>query len=498
MASILDVKSLARQLPADRLTDATRRLIGDALNGGSSPEALLAAVRGAVGELLQQGDLVKVALAGLGSRSQSFYLVRGTSSLLDLSRLLPDGQIETATRPVPEATPEVRKAKTPWPTAREADADRSKLTAAGADVEPRPEPEAVRELDLLSSLLEAMEQAQDLQVGDPRNNESGVLVDRILSLLHRYVPQIALHAQLHGQEPPVADTRFLLPPLEGDGMPFWLRQRRCGQSLWIPYNSTLPAFLRGDDRPGAAERPRETVTAVVPILAPGNLQGEIGLLYVTAPQGWTRDRMFTIAHRLSAFVSRRWHCQHDVNRLVQTDPLTGIHNRAFFDSQFPLELERARRGGLPLTLVLGDLDRFKAVNDAHGHQCGDMVLRSVARQLQATLRRIDHVCRIGGEEFAFLLPCTSSEEAREVLSRFVGRPFSVTLPLELGGGSLSVTMSYGAVTFPAAGNNHSELHRKADSMLYQAKKLGRNRCCLWMPDGPHQMIVASWPPPAGH
>jgi len=239
------------------------------------------------------------------------------------------------------------------------------------------------------------------------------------------------------------------------------------------------------------------VTAVVPLWSPINDADEVGLLYVAAAGDWTSDSLLKLAHRLSAFVSRRWRCQRDVNLRVLTDSLTGIHNRAFFDSQFPLELERARRGGMPLTLVIGDLDHFKAVNDTYGHQCGDLVLREVARRLQLNLRRIDHVCRIGGEEFAFILPYTSLDEAREVLARVVGRPISVTLPPELGVGEVTVTVSFGAVTFPDAGASTGELHRKADSMLYQAKELGRNRCCLWYPDGHHQQLQPESPPSAG-
>jgi diguanylate cyclase (GGDEF)-like protein len=232
----------------------------------------------------------------------------------------------------------------------------------------------------------------------------------------------------------------------------------------------------------------------VPLWSPAQPGEEVGLLYVMAAGDWSSTTLLKLAQRLSAFVSRRWHAQRDVNRRVLTDSLTGIHNRAFFDSQFPLELERARRSDVPLTLVIGDLDHFKAINDSHGHQCGDLALREVARQLHTILRRIDYVCRIGGEEFACILPATSSEESREVLSRVVGRVFNVAMPPELGVGTIQVTMSYGAVTFPDAGSSAGELHRKADSMLYQAKELGRNRCCLWYPDGRHQQLLPA--PPA--
>lgn len=485
-----DIKGLAVQLPSDRLSEAVRARLAAALDGPPGAGELQSAVREAIAELLRARELVKVALAAQDGRRGEFYLVRGTSRLLDLKDVLAR-TAAAGPRRKPPHPPRAQRAGSLSDSAGAAD------VAAPAAASQGPAREASMSPDpgSLASVLEAMEQAQDLQVGDPLSSDPAVLVDRILALLQRHVPQMVLRAQLYGSEPASAETRFLLPLIGGESMPFWLRHRRPGQSLWIPDAGELPGALRGELPDGGTPDASERVTAVVPLLAPGELPQEIGLLYLSAPRAWESGDLFQLAHRLSSFVSRRWRCQRDVNLRVLTDSLTGVHNRAFFDSQFPLELERARRAGLPLTLVLGDLDLFKDVNDAYGHQCGDLVLRTVARRLQSTLRRIDHVCRIGGEEFACLLPCTSCDEAREVLARFVGRPFVVTVPRELGVGNLAVTISYGAVTYPDAGDSSGELHRKADSMLYLAKKLGRNRCCVWMPGGRHQVLPATATPP---
>ncbi len=423
----------------------------------SLPEGddLRAVLREAIGELLRAGDLIRVAVDGSSDLRGPLFLVRGTSHLVDLDALTPGQPTPKVDRPV---------------------------ASAAADQPPRT-PTAS---ETIGGVLEAMERAQDLAVGDPRAGEPTVLVDRILTLLQTYVPGVALYAQLNGEPPEGEMPRSLLPTTAADAMPFWMRHRRPGQSLLIPDVAELPASL-GQRLQGS--RHREPTTAVVPLWSPIQGADEVGLLYVVAGGDWTTEALLQLAQRLSTFVSRRWRCQRDVNRRVLTDSLTGIHNRAFFDSQFPLELERSRRGGFPLTLVIGDLDRFKSINDTHGHQCGDLVLREVARQVQGMLRRIDYVCRIGGEEFALVLPLTSLEEAREVLGRMIGRPFRVALPPELGVGVLGVTMSYGAVTFPEAGASAGELHRKADSMLYRAKELGRNRCCLWYLDGRHQQLL---------
>jgi diguanylate cyclase (GGDEF)-like protein len=351
----------------------------------------------------------------------------------------------------------------------------------------RPAPERSGGLD---DLLEAMERAQDLAVGDPRVSKPAILVDRILGLLRDYTPGVRLHAQFFtDQEAPESGVRLLPPPVHGE-MPLWWRHRLPGQSLWIPDDGELPTSLR---RNLAAVSSSGLVTAVVPLIGPAEPYAEEGLVYVSSGPSWSAADLLPLARRLSSFVTRRWRCQLDVNRRVLTDALTGIHNRAFFDTQFLLELERSSRAGLPLTLVIADLDDFKSVNDQHGHQCGDLVLRGVAQQLQARLRRIDHVCRIGGEEFGCLLPATSLDEARDVLSRVVACHYRVAMPAALGMGALDVTISYGAVTFPAGGQSASELHRKADRMLYQAKELGRNRCCLWIADGHYEQLSPAGP-----
>ena len=178
-----------------------------------------------------------------------------------------------------------------------------------------------------------------------------------------------------------------------------------------------------------------------------------------------------------------------VIQAINTDALTGLYNRAFFDSQFTIELERARRTNNPLTLVIADLDHFKTVNDQLGHHAGDTTLQMVARRLQEELRRIDLICRIGGEEFALVLPDTSLEAGKEVMSRLLNAPFCEGLLHEGERLDLTVTFSFGAVTFPEAGSDAFELYRKADAMLYLSKDLGRNQCHFWNSEGDHQQLL---------
>jgi diguanylate cyclase (GGDEF)-like protein len=149
-----------------------------------------------------------------------------------------------------------------------------------------------------------------------------------------------------------------------------------------------------------------------------------------------------------------------------TDPLTGLYNRRLFGEGFEKELNRARRYGLPLGLVMLDLHRFKEVNDKHGHPGGDEVLRAAATTLKKALRTSDSAFRIGGDEFAVLLPQTDADAAL-ALSRRIETVFAETLaalPL-----TVSVSMDHGVATFPLDGEQADELIRVADERLYRLK-----------------------------
>jgi diguanylate cyclase (GGDEF)-like protein len=149
-----------------------------------------------------------------------------------------------------------------------------------------------------------------------------------------------------------------------------------------------------------------------------------------------------------------------------TDPLTGLYNRRLFGEAFEKELNRARRYALPLGLVIVDLHRFKEVNDKYGHPKGDDVLRAAATTLKKALRTSDSAFRIGGDEFALLLPQTDADQTL-ALSRRVEVVFAETLQdLQL---SISVNMDYGVATFPQDGEQADQLIRVADERLYRLK-----------------------------
>jgi diguanylate cyclase (GGDEF)-like protein len=154
-----------------------------------------------------------------------------------------------------------------------------------------------------------------------------------------------------------------------------------------------------------------------------------------------------------------------------TDPLTGLYNRRLFSEAFEKELNRARRYGLPLGLVMLDLHRFKEVNDKHGHPRGDEVLRLAATTLKKTLRTSDSAFRIGGDEFALLLPQTDAAQAL-ALSRRVGTVFAESIGnLRL---TVRVSVDHGVATFPQDGDQADQLIHVADERLYHVKHANHN------------------------
>lgn len=151
---------------------------------------------------------------------------------------------------------------------------------------------------------------------------------------------------------------------------------------------------------------------------------------------------------------------------ARTDALTGLLNRRAFDQQLHAEITRSHRTGEPFALVLGDIDHFKQINDRRGHAEGDAALQAVADLLSATARQVDTVARIGGEEFALILPGTTAAGGVEAAERI--RRALLDTPS-------APTMSFGIVEGPADGSDADDLLRGADRALYRAKANGRDR-----------------------
>jgi diguanylate cyclase (GGDEF)-like protein len=158
----------------------------------------------------------------------------------------------------------------------------------------------------------------------------------------------------------------------------------------------------------------------------------------------------------------------EVRFLAEHDPLTRLYNRHAFAVRLELEMTRSTRYGRPFALVVLDVDGFKAVNDRHGHLAGDAALEQLGRVLRAGLRAADTAYRIGGDEFALLLPETSAAEARAVIER-------IAEELAAAGDRAGTALraSFGVIVGEAAGSaDADQLLRAADAAMYEAKRTG--------------------------
>ena len=162
-----------------------------------------------------------------------------------------------------------------------------------------------------------------------------------------------------------------------------------------------------------------------------------------------------------------------LEQLVRTDPLTGLANRRHFTEQAQREILQARRHARPLSVLMIDLDHFKQINDQHGHATGDAVLRNFALAVSDPLRASDLAARIGGEEFAVLLPDTGPEGAEQAARRILETVRAQHLPAE--GAAIRYTVSIGTASLQARDDSYDSLLSRADHALYEAKAAGRDR-----------------------
>jgi diguanylate cyclase (GGDEF)-like protein len=165
--------------------------------------------------------------------------------------------------------------------------------------------------------------------------------------------------------------------------------------------------------------------------------------------------------------------QVELQQLATLDPLTGVANRREFERLARLVLARAQRSGLPTSLIVVDLDHFKAINDAWGHPAGDAVLGQTAAHLLGHLRRTDVLARYGGEEFMLLLPDTNLADALGVAEKLRASLQDLAIPWD--GQTLRLSASFGVTTTGAQAEDLGSLYSRADLALYKAKHGGRNR-----------------------
>jgi diguanylate cyclase (GGDEF)-like protein/PAS domain S-box-containing protein len=213
--------------------------------------------------------------------------------------------------------------------------------------------------------------------------------------------------------------------------------------------------------------------------------------YFIDPKGrlryfWTVSVPFKFDHQLSTLigistdVTEPHNLRVELQRLASTDTLTGLKNRRHFFELANSEFQRSRRHNSPLSVLVLDIDHFKSINDSYGHPVGDQVLIGVANQCLSSIRAEDSIARIGGEEFAILLPNTPTTDTQSIISAksLAERIRLAVTELSFSGewpGQITTSISIGVATLQATDKSFDDLYSRADRALYIAKNNGRNQ-----------------------
>jgi two-component system, cell cycle response regulator len=257
-----------------------------------------------------------------------------------------------------------------------------------------------------------------------------------------------------------------------------------GQPIRLP-GSAAPV---PDDR----DPPFETVLSV-PMFSQNRVIGVLNLYDKQDGRPFTEADMRTIMSLTdqAGVAIENVLLHQEAQRLAIMDGVTGIWNHRWFQIQFAQELDRAERFGRPFSLLIIDIDDFKAFNDTYGHQLGDFVLVELARRIRSAIRDVDMFARYGGEEFELLLSETdisgAVKTAEKLRSIVADTPFESDLSPE----PLKVTVSVGVASYPEAGIDRPSIFKAADFAMYAAKAAGKNRVVA------HQRADESDEPPLG-
>ncbi|MCA1645442.1 MAG: sensor domain-containing diguanylate cyclase, partial [Chloroflexi bacterium] len=257
--------------------------------------------------------------------------------------------------------------------------------------------------------------------------------------------------------------------------------------------STVAEVMRDQHTVGRVT-PDGALQLVVPLRAGGRSLGALELV-LDAPLGQDDVKVVELLAASAAVALQNAHLYRETQRLATTDALTGLSNYRHFYELLALEVQRARRMNYSVGLIIMDLDHFKLVNDRHGHPIGDATLHEVAEQLRKRLRRTDVIGRIGGEEFAAILPGDSLQEVAIVAEKL---RVAVEELAPVRGGMTAhltqVTLSLGATSLSAEHVGAEQLISYADQALYQAKHAGRNQVRLWTEPLPTPEPTGTTPP----
>ncbi|MBB4013802.1 diguanylate cyclase [Niveibacterium umoris] len=283
-----------------------------------------------------------------------------------------------------------------------------------------------------------------------------------------------------------------------NGIGIWdldLRTRRMvwDESMYALYHVSKDAFsgteaawratLHPDDLARADHEVREAIAKGTPLETEFRVcwpSGEIRYIRAVAKIFHGADGTPQRMLGTNIDITERKQLEIALRHQAHTDHLTGVGSRGFFMEQAELEINRAARYGNALSIFMLDIDHFKQINDTYGHRAGDRVLIALADCCRATLREVDVIGRIGGEEFAVLLPNAPEQEAADVGERLRATIAGTAVALD-DTTIVRITVSIGITTVQAGESDVDRVLKRADDALYEAKHLGRNRVCVGRP-----------------
>jgi diguanylate cyclase (GGDEF)-like protein/PAS domain S-box-containing protein len=279
-----------------------------------------------------------------------------------------------------------------------------------------------------------------LMMGYPRDELRG------RSVLEFMTPEYSAQVIRHSQQRSTADNPLAhAGPIRHEGEFF----RKDGSRVWI-----------------------ETVS--VPVFDDDGIHiGYFGITRDTTERKRSEQSLLEANRQLEIQLRRIHELHEQMREQAIRDDLTGLHNRRHFVAVAEHEVERARRLGAALSLVMMDIDHFKSINDSHGHPVGDVALKVVGSMLSASTQVGDLACRLGGEEFAVVLAGTDHESALQRAEQWRATLAAMIIPAD--GTTLKLTASFGVATFPQHAAGLVELMKVADARMYRAKSLGRDR-----------------------
>jgi len=251
-----------------------------------------------------------------------------------------------------------------------------------------------------------------------------------------------------------------------DGMPLHLNK----ETLLKHTNDPILKFLNSEE------------IAIVPLRAKDKVNGIIVADNIFTKKAITRDdmRMFIMLANQAGLAIENSRLYEQMVIKGHTDSLTNLWNHGYFQFLLQEEIEKSKATHMPASLIMLDIDFFKNYNDNLGHQMGDKVLEEIAIVLKDYSRKMDRVCRYGGEEFAAILPLTNKKEAYFIAERLREAVEKHEFTDKEIQPNKHITISLGVATFPEDAPNKSELISFADKLMYKAKALGKNRTCTFM------------------